>query len=291
MIQKVTIPKWQKGHFKKMSIQKYTVCTSLYTLQCVLHYTTACSFSIARSLLFPFDSPNFNIWHDIQARITTLKYLSKVAGSVPYRTRSRKILVSSLVMLTCPCVSFPYIICYSSIILFVLCFQSPHSCGSSSPLCFPILLRLNPLLHFSKRPSAPSYLHTSSGQPVFNAFFPHSQPLIDLPKATTASHHFPFPLLLRLFCWSIQVGEEEWEMKVGDSLSPCQVAVQRHRIVQCSWWGLKICWTHEKLATLEEGANPEGSPNVDVISAQHLANAVYGKNWKARGESTSLSSC
>lgn len=152
---------------------------------------------------------------------------------------------------------------------------------------------LSPLLSCTSPsvPQLPAPYTPAQPSQNFNPFFPHCQPLIDLPNETTASHHFPFPLLLRLFCWSIRVGEEEWEMRVGDRLSPCQVAVQRRRGVRRARRGLEICWTHEKLATLGEGADPEGRPDVDVISAHHLANAAYAKNWKAGEGSTGLSSC
>lgn len=191
-----------------------------------------------------------------------------------------------LTLLPFPSVSFTVNYQLSSIILLSLCFQGPHSCDNSL-LLWPNPLP-PPLSHSSKFLSIRCSLSTRQ---LFNPFFPHSQPLIDLLKATTASHHFPFPLFLLLFCWSVLVGEEEWEMKVGDSLSPCQVAAQRHRVVQRSWRGLKICWTHEKLATFKEGAVPEGRPNVEVVSTHHLVNAVYAKNWKAGGGSTGLSSC
>lgn len=143
------------------------------------------------------------------------------------------------------------------------------------PTAHPIFLRPNslppPLLHFSK--SSPASYTPSQPSQFFNPFFSSSQPLIDLPIGTVASHHFPFPLLLCLFCWSIRVGEEEQEMKMGDSLSPCQVAMWRHGAVRCRWWGLKICRTHEKLGTLEKGGDPERGLNLDIISAHHLANS------------------
>lgn len=277
-------------------IEIHCMCLTLHIIMCVILYLLFQFFHCKVSSLLISHIPNLefienidiNSLHDIQARIATLKYLSRMTGTIPHRTGSKKILVSSLILLPYPSISFP--ITYQwlpSIILLSVCFQRPRSCGSSPLLHPPILLWPDllptPLLHFSKCPSVPCSPHTLSPASSLIHSFPHSQPLIDLPKATTASHHFPFPLLPRLFCWSIRVGEEEREMRAGDSLSPCQVAALRHRGVQHSWPGLEICWTHEKLATPEEGGDPEGRPNVDVVSAQHLANANHAKHWKAGG--------
>lgn len=194
-----------------------------------------------------------NILHDIQTRITILKFLISMAGAVSY-DRIQKILISCLILLSYSCVSLPFNYqLLSSTILPSLCFQSPHSCGSSSKLhtqfsCgqihFPLLSSIA-----SSQPQLPAPYTPSQPSQFFNLFFPNSQPLIDLPIGTVASHHFPFPLFLCLFCWSIRVGEEEQEMKTGDSLSPCQVAMWRHGAVRCRWWGLKSAehmksWEH-----------------------------------------------
>lgn len=128
-----------------------------------------------------------------------------------------------------------------------------HTQSSCGQIHFPLFSCISP-----SHPKLPPPYTPSQPSQLFNPFFPNSQPLIDLPIGTVASHHFPFPLLLCLFCWSIRVGEEEREMRMGDSLSPCQVAVWRHRAVWCWRWGLKICWTHEKLGTLKKGGDPEG---------------------------------
>lgn len=138
----------------------------------------------------------------------------------------------------------------SPFLWFILPTAHSASCGQ---IHFPLFSCISP-----NHPKLPPPYTPSQPSQLFNPFFPNSQPLIDLPIGTVASHHFPFPLLLCLFCWSIRVGEEEQEMKMGDSLSPCQVAVGRHGAVRCRWWGLEICWTHEKLGTLEKGGDPEG---------------------------------
>lgn len=169
-----------------------------------------------------------------------LKYLSRVTGS-------RKILVSCLILLILPLYLLPLKL--SVIIINYLAstiFPKPPFLWFLLPTALPDVPAAgsSPPLLSCTSPSLPQlcapYIPPQSSQ-FFNPFFRHSQPLIDLPKATTASHHFLFPLLLHLFCWSIRVGEDKREMKVGDSLSPCQVAAQRHRGVRHSWQGLKIC--------------------------------------------------
>lgn len=102
----------------------------------------------------------------------------------------------------------------------------PRSCGSSSSLHSPTLLWPDPL-PLPLQVFLSSLLPTHHPSPATSLIlsFPTLSLWLTFLKQPPPSHHFPFSLLLlHLFCWSTRVGEEEQEMMVGDSLSPCQVA-------------------------------------------------------------------
>lgn len=169
-----------------------------------------------------------------------------------------------------------------------LCFQSPHSCGSSSLLhtqsscgqmLFPFLSYISP-----SHPQIPPPYTPSQPSQLFNPFFPNSQPLFDLPIGSVASHHFPFPLFLCLFYWSLWVGEEEREMKMGDSLSPYQVAVWGHRLCSAGGGGWKSAkhmrsWEHLRKEEIQKGTKCR------IHQCTPFGKLIDAKNWKAGGGS------
>lgn len=127
---------------------------------------------------------------------------------------------------------------------------------------------------------APCSLHIITAQSVLPSF------LSQLSAFNWPSHRNccqpPFPLPSPPLSLLL-VNPGGREMKTGDSLSPCLVAMwRRHGAVRCRWWGIKICSTHER----EAGNTRDKRRSRRGTKCRHHQCTPFGKlidakNWKA----------